>query len=289
MKLRKTRVNARIFIQTNDNQLVAAKVARFAMETRGCAATRGIPVTIMNIDEMPMFQAFSGVNYRCGPGMVAYDRGHVQSFTLSRFLPPAIMNFAGRALVIDPDVLALSDVGELLSLDLAGNAVAACRRDMGWESSVMLIDCAKVSHWKIDEILEGLKRLSLDYLDLMWLRGEQNVVELSGVWNSHDRIGPDVRMLHMTRVDTQPWKSGLPIGSTVQTPPPLLGFIPRALARRLIGRPEPRYKCHPEPEVERTFMNLFKEALGSGAVTQAELRDAIGRRIIRPDIWEYVG
>jgi len=119
------------------------------METRGCAAIRGVPVTIMNVDEMPVFKAFAGVVYRCGTGTVRYDRDHVQSFTLSRFLPPALMAFAGRALVIDPDVLALSDVGELLSLELAGNAVAACRRDMGWETSVMLIDCAKLTHWKI--------------------------------------------------------------------------------------------------------------------------------------------
>jgi hypothetical protein len=237
---------------------------------------------------MPVFKAFAGVVYRCGTGTVRYDRDHVQSFTLSRFLPPALMAFAGRALVIDPDVLALSDVGELLSLELAGNAVAACRRDMGWETSVMLIDCAKLSHWKIDELLAGLKNLSLDYLDLMWLRGEPNVLELPGVWNSHDRIGPDVRMLHMTRVDTQPWKSGLPIDSTLRKPPPLLGFIPRALARRLLGRPEPRHKRHPESEVERTFMTLFKEALGAGAVTQAELRDAVAQKLIRPDIWEYV-
>src|SRR5262245_57517030 len=122
-------VNVEFFIQANDNQLVAAKVAKFALETRGGAGARGIPVTIMNVDEMPMFAAFSNAAYLCAGQMTRYDRRHVQSFTLSRFLPPEIMSFSGRALVIDPDVLALRDVGDLLAFDFGGSGVAACRRD----------------------------------------------------------------------------------------------------------------------------------------------------------------
>src|SRR4030095_2601669 len=133
------------------------------------------------------FEAFSGVSFRCGPSMVRYDRDYVQSFTLSRFMPPEIMSFSGRALVIDPDVLALGDVGELLTLDLKSNAIAACRRDMGWETSVMLLDCAKLSHWRLGALTASLKDLSIDYLDLMWLRSEPEVLELPGIWNSHDK------------------------------------------------------------------------------------------------------
>jgi hypothetical protein len=280
-------VSERIFVQANDNQLVAAKVAKFALETRGRAAARGVPVTIMNVDEMPPFKELSGVAFRCGSETIRYDRGHVQSFTLSRFLPPAAMSYSGRALVLDPDVLALSDVGELFSLDLEGNAVAACRRDMGWETSVMLLDCAKLSHWRIEDIFARLKDLSLDYLDLMWLRNEPGVLELPGVWNSHDKIGPGVRMLHMTRVNTQPWKTGLPIGTTLHEPP-VLGFIPRTIARRLVGKPEPRYRRHPDSDVERTFLTVFKDAVAAGAVSEAEVSDAVARQLIRPDIWDHV-
>ena len=283
-----TRVTARIFIQTNDNQLLAAKVAKFAMETRGHAAARNIPVIIMNVDEMPQFQAFAGVTFRCGRSTVRYDRNYIQSFTLTRFLPPELMNFMGRAVVIDPDVLSLGDVGELLSLDLEGSAIAACRRDFGWETSVMLLDCAKLSHWRIDDIVSRLRDQSLDYLDLMWLREEDNVRELPGIWNSHDAIGPDIRMLHMTRIDTQPWKTGLPIDSAVAKGPPILGFIPRAPVRRLLGKAEPRHSRHPDSGVEQTFMSLFKSALAAGAVTEPEIAAAVARKLIRPDIWEHI-
>jgi hypothetical protein len=281
-------LSTRIFVQTNNNQLVVAKVAKFALETRGGAGSRNIPVTIMNVDEMPMFGAFSGVRYRCAGKIVHYDPNHVQSFTLSRFLPPEIMAFSGRALVIDPDILALGDVGDLLSLDLEGNAVAACRRDMGWETSVMLLDCAKLSHWRIEDIMAGLRDLRVEYLDLMWLRDEPHVLELPGIWNSHDKIGPGIRMLHMTRVHTQPWKTGLAIKDSLPPPPPVFGIVPRAPLRRLIGKPEPRYTAHPDPEVERAFMAAFKAARDAGAVTESEIRAAIAGELIRPDIWKHI-
>lgn len=281
-------MSVEIFIQANDNQLVAAKVAKFALETRGGAGARGVPVRIMNVDEMKPFEAFSGVDYRCGGQMIRYDRRHVQSFTLSRFMPPEIMAFSGRALVIDPDVLALNDVGDLMSFDFKGNAIAACRREKGWESSVMLLDCAKLPHWRISAILDSLKDGRVDYVDLIWLRNEPNVLDLEESWNSHDKIGPDTRLLHMTRMSTQPWKTGLRVGATRPDAAPFFGVIPRAVIRRWVGKPEPRFARHPDEAVERAFMGLFKDAVRAGAVDRAEITEAIARERIRPDIWEHI-
>ena len=50
----------------------------------------------------------------------------LQSFTPLRFLPPELMGYQGRALVIDPDVFAVGDVWELLSRDMQGKAIM-CR------------------------------------------------------------------------------------------------------------------------------------------------------------------
>jgi hypothetical protein len=280
-------VSAGIFVQANNNQLVAAKVAKFALETTGGAKARGLPVTIINVDESPLFEQLRGLSFRCGSGTMRYDRGRVQSFTLARFMPPELMTFEGRAIVIDPDVLALSDIGELLSLELKGNAIAACRRDMGWETSVMLLDCEKLSHWKIESFIARLKDQSLDYLDLLWLREERHVLGLPDIWNSHDKIVPDTKMLHMTRVDTQPWKTGLAVGATLHETP-LLGIIPRALARRMLGKPERRFKPHPEITVENAFLAAFKGALASGAVSRTEVSNAVSKQLIRADIWEHV-
>ena len=39
----------------------------------------------------------------------------LQSFTPLRFMPPQLMGYEGRAIVIDPDVFAVGDVYELLT------------------------------------------------------------------------------------------------------------------------------------------------------------------------------
>ncbi len=237
----------------------------------------------MNVNEMPLFEAFAGVRFRRGSQLPIYDPHELQSFTLSRFMPPELMGFSGRALVIDPDVFALADVGELFATDLRDNAIAACRGKHGWDSSVMLLNCAKLAHWKISDILAALKNLSGDYFDLIQLRMEPKILELPSKWNSHDRIGPETKMVHMTRVHTQPWKTGLH-----------LDYLP-AKSRRLFGlhmlfvKPIAHYQPHPEPEVEKAFLDLFTEAVAAGAVTEADIADAIARKFVRADIRERVG
>ena len=277
-----------IYIQANTNQWIAARVAQFAIETRGRARERGIPVTLMNVSQMPWFKAFAGVPFRRGSRMTTSDPDDVQSFTLSRFMPPELMGYAGRALVIDPDVFALADVGDLFATDLKGNAIAACPRPDGWESSVMLLDCARLHHWRITHILAGLKNLTLDYSELIRLRAESQVVELSPKWNSLDEIGSQPAMLHTTRNLTQPWKTGLPIDFRVPKPPPLFGLIPREPLRRLLRKPVGIYLPHPRREVEKVFMDLMRESLHAGALTDADIDHAIAHKFVRPDIRRHI-
>jgi len=276
-----------IFIQTNNSQLIAAKVAKFAAETRGCARAHGIPVALMNVDEMPQFLAFAGARFRNGAKLDRYNPGYVQSFTLSRFMPPELMGFSGRALVIDPDVLLLGDVIDLFSIELAGNSIAACRRPFGWESSVMLLDCAKLGHWKIDDILAELRDLSADYVDLILLRDEPSVLELPSSWNSHDTIGAGTRALHMTRLETQPWRTGLLLDYG-QRASPILGLFPRERVRRLLGKRRPVHQSHPERRIEQTFMQLLGEAFHAGAILESEIKGSIRKGFIRSDIWKHV-
>ena len=72
----------------------------------------------------------------------------LQSFTPLRFAPPQLMNYQGRAVVMDPDIFAIGDIWELLNRDMEGAAIM-CRPKSGrkgrkgaFASSVMLLDCA---------------------------------------------------------------------------------------------------------------------------------------------------
>ena len=147
-----------IFIQANNKQLLGAKIAKFALETRGQAKAHGIPVTIMNVEEMTEYMSYVGMTYKRGEETRTHDPNDLQFFTLSRFMPPELMHYEGKALVIDPDIFALSDIAELFEMDLKGSAIAACAKKDGWDTSVMLLDCTKLKQWSIKTILDGFKK-----------------------------------------------------------------------------------------------------------------------------------
>ena len=69
-------------------------------------------------------------------------------------MPPELMGFKGRAIVVDPDIFALhkTNISELFDLDLGGYDLAACWREQkkAWASSLMILDFAKLKHWILD-------------------------------------------------------------------------------------------------------------------------------------------
>ena len=140
----------------------------------------------------------------------------LQSFTPLRFMPPRLMGFAGRALVIDPDIFAIGDVFELLSRDMMGKAVLGRRRFAEKRcvaTSVMLLDCAGLREWDAEREFAELFEFKRDYKDWICLHHmpDAKTGYLEPEWNDFDRLTPATKMLHNTRRRTQPWKTGLPV------------------------------------------------------------------------------
>ncbi len=271
------------FIQSNTQQIIGAKIAKYALETRGGLKKRGIPVTIMKVEEIPVFQNFIGKPYR-KENYDVYNFKDLQSFTLTRFMPPELMGYEGRALVIDPDIYALSAVTELFDTDMHGAAITACRKNP-WDTSVMVLENARLQHWKIAEMLEDIGAQKRTYEDIAQLRSEAegSVRELSRIWNNLDTLTPETKMIHTTNRLTQPWKTGLPIDFTLNPMPKILGIIPREPIHKLLGKYPTHYQKHPNPEIEKLFFALLKETLEGGGVTESEIDEAIARKDVRPD------
>lgn len=271
------------FIQANKKQLLGAKVAKYALLTRGGLKARNIPVTIMEVESVPAFQAFEGKPYRKGYAPFSLS-GDLQSFTLTRFMPPELMSYAGRALVIDPDIFALSNVTELFDMDMYGSAIAACRKNP-WDTSVMVLNTVQLTHWKITEMLSDIANGKRTYEDIAQLRNEPegSVREIPRIWNNLDTLTPETKMIHTTGRLTQPWKTGLPIDFTFNPIPKLFGFIPRFW----VHHPN-RYQKHPNPDIETLFFTLLKEALEGGGLSEADIDEAITRKNVRPDAKEIL-
>lgn len=275
-----------IFIQANTQQLLGAKIAKYALETRGEAAKHNIPVTIMHVEKMPLYMQYANITYLRGNELRTHDPNDLQFFTLSRFFPPSLMDFKGRALVIDPDIFALKSILPLFELKLSA-PIAACKKKDAWDSSVMVLDNRELPHWQPPQLLEGLKNHTEEYTSWITLQKEQ-VMEIPRTFNSLDTLTEDTVLLHTTNRITQPWRTGLPIDFTRNTPPALFGIIPRIPLLKLRGKWPNTYQQHPDKKIETLVLSLFKEAYRDGVITREEIDMAIADNNLRKDIYEYL-
>ena len=273
-----------VFIQANDRQHLGAKISAHSYR-RNARDPDSFDVKILHVSDFPRLMNPDQSVIRGGSER-QWDPDDLQSFTPLRFYPPQAMGFEGRAVVTDPDVFALGDVGELFERDLEGKAIWAVprpghngRRDY-IATSVMLLDCSKLKHWQWDDYLDGLFGHRFDYFDWIDLTREdpETIGFLEPEWNDFDRLTERTKLLHTTKRRTQPWKSGLPVDFTLQRPWPVNLFNKLLL----------RYQPHPDRNQEALVYSLLAELVDSGEVTEQELRDEMAANHIRHDSLELI-
>lgn len=251
-------------------------------------------VRILHSDDFAFLRAREGQVYRREGRPAVWRMDDLQSFTPLRFAPPELMGHRGRAIVVDPDVFAVGDVLDLFAHEMGGKAIL-CRarsgtkgRGGGMASSVMLLDCAKLAHWDVARDFAALFDAERDYMDWICLKLEPagSIGLFEPEWNDFDRLSPQTRLLHNTKRETQPWKSGLPVDFTPARKP-FRALSPASWLRsvlRLGGGGAPRvYRPHPDPAQERFFFGLLRECLEQGEVTERQLRDEMQRAHLRRD------
>ena len=282
-----------VFIHTNPKQIVGALVAQHALRSRSAAPER-FDVRILQTTDFPAFERFEGRRYLREGQQVLWRNDDLQSFTPLRFAVPEQMGYAGRAVLIDPDIFALGDINLLLERDMGGAAVMArqmdgdFRRPLHYASSVMLMDCARLTHWQWEADFERTFRGERDYRDWMWLLPEPpgSVAALEPEWNDFDRLTPETKLLHNTHRRTQPWKTGLPSDFTPR------GTTLKSRAgiwlRKLTGRGAGHYRRHPDPAQEKLFFRMLGECLDNGSIDRALLDEEIARGHVRRDAMDCV-
>jgi hypothetical protein len=211
------------------------------------------------------------------------------------------MGYQGRAVVVDPDVFAVGDIFELLTRDMAGKAImcrtrAGAKRisDGNYASSVMLLECAKLTHWQVEKQFRELFTFARDYRRWINLQYEDpnTIGALEPEWNDFDRLTEQTQMVHNTRRKTQPWKSGLPVdfipAETNRLFPPI-GWLMRA-RRKLFGDYGllGSYNSHPDRNQENLFFGLLRECVEQGSVTPEMLREEMRQNHVRHDAFEVM-
>ena len=288
-------MHSAVFIHTNPKQMIGAIVARHAIQRASQHADQ-FRVEFINTADHAFLQAFEGKEYLRDGAMRVWLNDDLQSFTPLRFMPPELMGYEGRALVMDPDIFAVADVWELLSRDMEGKAIL-CRPRSGTKgridkcqaSSVMLLDCARLTHWRCEEQFSSMFERKLDYHDWICLKTEapDTIGRLENEWNDFDRLSSQTKMLHNTKRRTQPWKTGLKVdwrpAERFRAFPPV-GWLIKA-RRKLFGEYAflGRYARHPDSNQERLFFGLLAECVENGAITDEMLASEIEQLHIRGD------
>ncbi|MFV8819865.1 hypothetical protein [Haliea sp. E17] len=288
-----------VFIHTNERQWLGALVAAHSFR-RNASDPDSFDIRFIHTRDQPWLAAREGQSFLRGGTSRVWRMDDLQSFTPMRFLPPKLMNWQGRALLTDPDVFAVGDVCELFNRDMGGAAVMGRHRsDKEGKSrqvatSVMLMDCARLRHWDAEAEFAELFEFRKDYKEWMVLAYEDpaNIGFLEPCWNDFDHLDANTRLLHNTKRRTQPWKTGLPVDYTPADKfrdKPLLASLNRLRAKvfgeyGLLGA----YREHPDRQQEQLFFGLLRECLDSGQVSEALVREEIGKNHIRHDAFEVL-
>ena len=295
-----------VFIHTNDNQIVGALLGAYSMK-RASRTPDAFDVRLIRLEDTPQLLKRQGQTYKRKGKVAVWHNEDLQSFSPLRRMVPQLMGFKGRAVVVDPDIFAVGDIYELLSMDMGGKAIL-CRHIVDgykgsgkafYASSVMLLDCAKLKHWRWDDEIAAMFEGRLDYGPWIGLTTEDpaTIGEIGEEWNSFDKLTAETKLLHTTERSTQPWKTGLPIDydlniknakaapKTVAKP---AGFLNRVLARFRPSPVEvppetPRYERHPDRAQEQFFFNLLKDALEAGEIDEFFVKRRMAANDVRHD------
>ena len=291
-----------VFIHTNDQQIVGAYAAMYSMK-KTSNHPGSFDTKLIRLEETPHLLKRQGQRYlRKGKNAVWLNED-LQSFSPLRRIVPQLMGFQGRAVVTDPDVFAIGDIYDLLTMDMNGKAILCRNVSDGYKSnghkfyasSVMLLDCAKLRHWRWDEEINQMFANELDYGPWIGLHTEDPVTigEITEDWNSFDKLTSSTKLLHTTERLTQPWKTGLPIDFDQTTKPypqstaaSLWRWITRKVGLGIQTEPLAKvqlYQTNPDPAQEQLFFSLLKGAIEEGYLDPKLLWDSIERKNVRPD------
>jgi hypothetical protein len=284
-----------VFIHTNPKQMLGALVSRYSFR-RNSKTPDAFDVQIVSTEDFPWMKATEGRRYLRDGLQREWLYDDLQSFTPLRFTPPELMGYQGRALMVDPDVFAVGDVMPLFSRDMGGKALMARKRggDKEFASSVMLLDCAKLTHWQVEKQFNEMFSGERDYMEWISLKLEPkgSIGELEAEWNDFDHLTPETKLLHNTKRWTQPWKTGLPVDFTPSSK--TRRFAPLGWFRRareaVLGRYGGlgTYKRHPDPKQEAFFFALLAECVEKGEVSREMVEAEMAKNHVRHDAFEVM-
>lgn len=132
-------------------------------------------------------------------------------FSFQRFLIPELMNYNGRAVYLDSDMLVMQDIARLWRMPFGGADIictsALSPAQKAVQFSVMLMNCSALG-WNIDALVDDLDAGKLSYESLVYRMDgiAKTAPRIPPTWNFLDRfVDGTTALIHYTNMHTQPW------------------------------------------------------------------------------------
>jgi hypothetical protein len=188
----------RMFIGSDKNQYLPAKVLEFSIKSRSSSSVRSMSVddTDVPVPTDPHNRSKTG-------------------FSFGRFKIPSLCAYNGHGIYLDADMLVFRDISELWCErrgDVALQVpIKAPKSQRPQQHSVFLVNCS-LARWDVNDVVASLDAGTLSYDDLMKRMAivpeERVTYELDYGWNSlEDYEASETKLLHFTDMPTQPWIS----------------------------------------------------------------------------------
>lgn len=276
----KTIYDLKIFIQSNPQQELAAKVSSFSFHKFGFKNTE-----IIKLKDTNELNDKFNKRYLRGGKRISYNKNDLQSFTLLRFLPPKIYN--DYCLIIDPDVFAVKDPANILEnyVNSKKFQIFCTKKNDKFKSEVCLINCKSFNLWNFDQIITDLFNYKIDYqklIDLSFIDKEK-IGKLDNCLNVWDDINEKTTLLHTTNRLTQPWKEELDIDFKVYVSKIdyFKNLIKKILRQKHNNKIfEKKYKTHPNSNVINFVEKIFKEAYSNNFISAKDINFSIENKFI---------
>jgi hypothetical protein len=283
-----------VFVHTNDKQLLGARVSEFSLKHRS-AEPDSFDIRLIRVEDYGELTGRHGQTYLRNGRELTWDNGDLQSFTPTRFLAPELMGFSGRALVIDPDVFAIGDVAELLRRNMQGKSIVCRRveppdgRPPYFASSVMLLNCEQLGHWKWSQLVDRMFRHELDYHDWinLYCEDSETIGQLEEEWNHFDTLNPHTKLLHNTGRKTQPWKTGLSVDFVKHHSVKKSWWASLFRLQQQVSTPQV-YEPHPDQTQQQYFFSLLSTAIELGHIELEFVAEQVARGFVRRDAMDLL-
>lgn len=203
-----------VFIGSGEASLIERKVFEYSIRRHSGA---NVSVHVYNGTHDTIEWADGSRERLNTPLKIKY--ANVTEFSNFRWFIPRLCNHKGRALYVDSDMVAFSDLGVFADLDMKGAALMAkpsayeeSPEHATWGLSMALMDC-DLCRFDPDLWFREIEQGAYSVQDLHRMgnafqtRHPLALAELPEGWNIFDHYDPaSCNLIHYTRLGTQPWK-----------------------------------------------------------------------------------